>query len=129
MSTTATTPTVAATAADGTPFEQPTLEGLRALNKALAPMMDAEQRAKLHAAIATLEERGMPEDSTYSLTHITATDADDLNLKAHLAIFGPAKAFADGNLSFDAFSELAMPLLRAMLGGSDAFPVTIRVEG
>lgn len=81
----------------------------------------------------------MPDPSTYSLERIVADDKFDLNLKMHLAIAPPMKAWSDGAISSDAMNTAIMPLMHAMLAfsmnmgadllsggdGSVTYPVTL----
>ena len=81
----------------------------------LQHMMDTEATKNMKHAIETLKERGAPDSSTYSLTHITAEDDDDLNLKMHLATIQPFKDFVDEKISQQEALNQVMPILNALL--------------
>lgn len=98
-------------------------------------LMDADSLAAADAAIKTLKERGMPEKGTYSLSEITATDEEDLNLKIHLVVSTPARDLLDGKITEEEFIQKINPIMEVAVNAAmkaaftgEKYPLTIKAN-
>jgi hypothetical protein len=106
------------------------VEDFEAAYNRFLPLMDAESAFKALTALNTLKNRGMPNPDEYSLTSITASDEEDLNVKIHLALLPPQLAMINEEISQDEMMTDITPLMEEII--SCAFddikwPLTISV--
>ena len=106
------------------------MAGLLAMKNVLVYNNDLQAMAALEAAMETLQKRGSPDRSSYSLTKIIAIDEEDLNLKLHLIMIEPFNELLAGKITGDEFISIVTPISNAVtrkLMESIQFPMTITV--
>ncbi len=78
-------------------------------------MTDPEVIKSLERAVKTAQKTGMPNSNEYSLTSITASSADDLNLKMYLAIAPLMLQVENQTIELTDTLEELSPLMDAIL--------------
>ena len=90
------------------------MAGLLAMKNVLVYNNDLQAMAALEAAMETLQKRGSPDRSSYSLTKIIAIDEEDLNLKLHLIMIEPFNELLAGKITGDEFISIVTPISNAV---------------
>lgn len=115
-------------------FPPLTAEEFKEFVEMMRSKVDADAWHKAQVALATLDQRGMPDADSYSLMRIYAEDEEDLNLKLHLATAPVMKAFLEGKADESEIEKACMPLINKVsslvldsLFSDVEFPLTIEV--